>query len=233
MKRDNLSVVSFSGGKDSTAMLLLMIENNIPIDMVVNIDTTKEFPEMYDHIEKVKKYISPIQIMTKEIPFDSLFEHYSWPDISNRWCTDRKIKMFNRIIKQYRNGKNLIRHIGIALDESHRIETRIVRHNSASYPLIDFNMTEADALQFCYDRGFTWNGLYKKFSRASCYCCPLSNTDEMRVLYHEYPDLWKKVKDMDTISFRKFWKDKTLTQLENLFKKEDKGFLSWEERRTF
>lgn len=39
--------VSLSGGKDSTAMLLLMIERNMPIDMVLYADTGMEFPEMY------------------------------------------------------------------------------------------------------------------------------------------------------------------------------------------
>lgn len=42
--------VSLSGGKDSTAMLLLMIERDMPIDMVLYADTGMEFPEMYDHI---------------------------------------------------------------------------------------------------------------------------------------------------------------------------------------
>ena len=31
--------VSLSGGKDSTAMLLLMIEQDMPIDVVLNADT--------------------------------------------------------------------------------------------------------------------------------------------------------------------------------------------------
>lgn len=37
-------VVSFSGGKDSTAMLLRLLELNYPIDEVVCCDTYKEFP---------------------------------------------------------------------------------------------------------------------------------------------------------------------------------------------
>lgn len=42
--------VSLSGGKDSTAMLLLMIERGMPIDMVLSADTGMEFPEMYEHL---------------------------------------------------------------------------------------------------------------------------------------------------------------------------------------
>ena len=49
--------VSLSGGKDSTAMLLLMIERDMPIDMVLYADTGMEFPEMYNHIAKLDAYL--------------------------------------------------------------------------------------------------------------------------------------------------------------------------------
>ena len=45
--------VSLSGGKDSTAMLLMMLERGMPIDVVLYADTGMEFPEMYDHLSKV------------------------------------------------------------------------------------------------------------------------------------------------------------------------------------
>lgn len=45
-------IVSFSGGKDSTAMLLRMLEENMPVDEILFYDTGKEFPDMYDHIKK-------------------------------------------------------------------------------------------------------------------------------------------------------------------------------------
>ena len=52
--------VSLSGGKDSTAMLLLMIERSLPINTVLWADTGMEFPEMYDHIRKVDMVVSTI-----------------------------------------------------------------------------------------------------------------------------------------------------------------------------
>ena len=47
----------FSGGKDSTAMLLVMIEKEMQIDEICFADTGMELPEMYEHIKKVEKYI--------------------------------------------------------------------------------------------------------------------------------------------------------------------------------
>ena len=49
--------MSFSGGKDSTAMLLRMIEENMKIDEIIFLDTGVEFPEMYNHIKQVEEYI--------------------------------------------------------------------------------------------------------------------------------------------------------------------------------
>jgi 3'-phosphoadenosine 5'-phosphosulfate sulfotransferase (PAPS reductase)/FAD synthetase len=48
---------SFSGGKDSTAMLIKAIELNEPIEDIVMFDTGWEFPEMHEHIKKVESYI--------------------------------------------------------------------------------------------------------------------------------------------------------------------------------
>ena len=56
-----MNIVNFSGGKDSTAMLLMMLEKDIKVDKIVCIDTTKEFPQMYEHISKVQDII-PIKI---------------------------------------------------------------------------------------------------------------------------------------------------------------------------
>lgn len=46
-------LASFSGGKDSTAMVLRMIERGDKIDEVLYCDTTMEFPAMERHVEKV------------------------------------------------------------------------------------------------------------------------------------------------------------------------------------
>ncbi len=51
-------IVSFSGGKDSSAMLLRMIELKMPIDEIVFADTTLEFPEMYEWINKIEELIN-------------------------------------------------------------------------------------------------------------------------------------------------------------------------------
>lgn len=55
--KEQYHLISFSGGKDSTAMLLGMLECDMKIDCILFCDTRLEFPAMYDHIAKVEKNI--------------------------------------------------------------------------------------------------------------------------------------------------------------------------------
>ena len=94
---DEMHIVSFSGGKDSTAMLLRMVELNMPIDEIIFCDTGVEFPQMYAHLDKVEAYIGRhITRLRRERSWeDMMFRHvkkngvvgYSFPDFRNRWCT--------------------------------------------------------------------------------------------------------------------------------------------------
>lgn len=53
-RKDKLYVASLSGGKDSTAMVLRLVEEQRPLDLVLFCDTGLEFPQMYDHVRKVE-----------------------------------------------------------------------------------------------------------------------------------------------------------------------------------
>lgn len=224
------NIISFSGGKDSTAMLLMMIERKMPIDRIICVDTTKEFPAMYRHIEQVKEYIYPLEIEIIKIDFDYWFsEHiktrgknkgkkgYGWCDFRNRWCSALKRDAIKRVI-----NKGDVEYHGIACDEKHRADKNKDGRN-IKYPLVDWKITEQDALQYCYDKGFNWEGLYEGFNRVSCWCCPLSRIGELRELHNKHPDLWKKLEIMDKKSYRQFKPDYSVDELKLKFERKDYG----------
>ena len=66
-------MVSLSGGKDSTAMLLMMLERKMPVDIILFCDTGLEFPDMYKHLDEIEKYIGR-KITRLKAPFS--FEYY-------------------------------------------------------------------------------------------------------------------------------------------------------------
>lgn len=230
-----IHVVSFSGGKDSTAMLLLMIENKMPIDKVIFIDTTKEFPDLYDHIEKVGEYIKPygLKVDKMKIDFDYWFGRhvktkgrykgdagYGWATHCTRWCTGLKIAAAKKVFSSYK-GKQVIGYHGIALDEPKRIRKHTDRE--IRYPLVDLGFTERMALEYCYSKGFDWNGLYNHMRRVSCYCCPLSSIVDLRATRKYYPELWENMKKMDMIAANKFKENYSIEDLDRKFRIEDEN----------
>ncbi|WP_018694343.1 phosphoadenosine phosphosulfate reductase domain-containing protein [Algicola sagamiensis] len=58
---DAQNVISISGGKDSLAMWLLAIENEVPNMHVVFADTGHEHPQTYEYIEYLEKRLGPVQ----------------------------------------------------------------------------------------------------------------------------------------------------------------------------
>lgn len=233
-------VVSFSGGKDSTAMLIRMIEEGMKIDEIICCDTGVEFPEMYEHIEKVNRYVKErlgieITVLRAEHDFEYYLLHYvktrgkykgqkgySFPDFRGRWCTKTlKVSVMKKYLRKYKHYK-LIEYVGIAYDEQTRLGKSSSKGENLRYPLNNWKMIEKDCLQYCYNRGYTWGGLYEKFARLSCWCCPLSRIGELRVLYNNYPKLWAKLEDWQSKTYRKFRSDYTVFQLSERFEKENK-----------
>lgn len=129
------NIVSFSGGKDSTAMLLMMLEKGIKIDEIIFCDTGKEFDELYAHVDKIESYIGRKITRLKS---EHSYEHflydkdiikgpnkgnrgYGWTRINNRWCTkELKYSLINKHLKQY--TEQYTQYIGIAYDEPKRIK---------------------------------------------------------------------------------------------------------------
>lgn len=49
-------IATLSGGKDSTAMIDLLLRYKKPLDYIVFYDTLHEFGLMYEYIDKLSKY---------------------------------------------------------------------------------------------------------------------------------------------------------------------------------
>ena len=249
MNHTGFHAVSLSGGKDSTAMLLMMIERGMPIDLVLSADTGMEFPEMYEHLEKVDAHLfreRGLHITTLRHPrgFEWLmFEEpkqkassianrlrlgvplygNGWPGMKVRWCTGQlKTHLINKEVNRLKGAYNALHYVGIAADEAKRCK-------GEQYPLVEWGMTEAQALQLCYDRGFDFGGLYEIYHRCSCWCCPLQRIDELRKLRRHHPELFARLLDMDNRAramfgagplgqFKKNW---SVERLEQRFALED------------
>lgn len=244
MDKPKYHVVSLSGGKDSTAMVLGMIARGMQIDCILFCDTGLEFPAMYDHLDKLEHDIGrPItrircaqsyEYLMFDTPvkrkanttfaqrYGNIHTGYGWAGPRMRWCTSKlKDGPREKFLRPLREQYDVLEYVGIAADEQYRLDRPRNKTENHIHPLVEWGMTEADCLQYCYNCGYDWNGLYEHFKRVSCWCCPLQSLSELRQLYKYYPDLWATLKDWDSRTWRKFRADYGVAELETRFELEN------------
>jgi 3'-phosphoadenosine 5'-phosphosulfate sulfotransferase (PAPS reductase)/FAD synthetase len=238
MNKERL-VVSLSGGKDSTAMLHMMLERKEKIYKVIFFDSGWEFPQMLEHIDLVEKKtgigitrIKPKQpfnywmykreIKARKGPNKGKVHRIGngWPSPMRRWCTRLKVDALNKAV-----NKDYTQCIGFALDESKRTKSKNLENKKVRFPLIEYGVTEEQAIAYCRLKGYDWDGLYDDFDRVSCFCCPLQKINDLRTLRNKYPELWNKMLEMDSLTpnhNRGFRMYDTVHDLDNRFEIEEK-----------
>lgn len=240
-------IASVSFGKDSLAMLLILLEKQYRLDEVVFYDTGMEFKAIYKTRDKIKKLLEKRGIKYTELkpkePFlykmlekevhkrdGTIQKGYGLCGGRCRWGTSEKNITISKYLKsQY--GSNYKEYIGIAADETKRIEKE--RNEHKLLPLVDWKMTEKLCLEYCYSKGFYWKEnnvkLYDILDRVSCWCCANKNNKELRNYKKYLPEYFEKFYDLAFFVMRKAandksWKvaDKFLTKLEKIkFEKGD------------
>lgn len=233
-------IVSYSGGKDSTAMLLKMIDNKMQIDDIIYCEVMAtstlggEYPEMYEYLEKVDNYLLKTinkkitriktyinfeeQFYTKKKRGKHIGEIYGFPFTCGSWCNDRlKVKALRKYEKSL--GEEYMSYIGIASDEPKRL-ARLKKNQRA--PLAEWGMTELDCLEYTKAKGL-YNPLYDKFDRLGCWFCVKQNLRDLKILRKDYQHLWNMLLKWQMDSKTKFRPNYTVQELEAKFKKEDKA----------
>ena len=236
-------IASVSFGKDSLAMLLRLLEENKPLDEVVFYDTGMEFKAIYNIRDKIIEILKQMNIKFTELKpkcefcykmFDKQVKAkngtthygYSWCGGGCRWGTTEKLVALEKYCK------GAVEYVGIAVDEPKRLEKE--RKGNKQFPLAEWNMTEKDCLQYCYDKGYNWleDGveLYSILDRVSCWCCANKNLKELKNYYLYLPKYWDNLKQFQSKTDRPFKYNKyTIFDLEEKFKlelthqHEDKG----------
>jgi len=202
MEQEKETVICFSGGKDSTAMLLRMIELEEKIDHIIFADTGFEYPELYDYIKRIETLIGrKITIVKSKKTFNEWMygkltsgknegKIRGFPFILGAcyWMRESKVYPISRFLK----GIEYIRCIGIAKDE----ENRIQKDKNIRYPLIEWGWTEQDCVNYLNKKSLL-NPLYMNFKRIGCYFCPKQNDYSKWLTWKFYPELWKRIEKIE------------------------------------
>lgn len=217
-------IASCSCGKDSLAMVYKIIESDMPLNEIVFYDTGMEFNSIYNNWNLLQEFAQKRGIKCTTLypkrPFlYMMFEHphtsrkdgitkygYSWCGGRCRWGTTEKLQAIDKYCEQ----QNAICYVGIAADEKQRIKKE--RKPYKRFPLVDWDMKEADCLQYCYNHNIKWleqSGdkyidLYSILDRVSCWCCANKNQWELFNYWKYLPYYWNRLKELQRKNERPF-----------------------------
>lgn len=206
--QEQLLIMSYGGGTQSTAMLIMISKNLIPKpDIIIHADTGSELPETVEFIEIAKRFSEDVL----KIPFaivrshrgslhEDYLKHGNIPIIGSRSCTGNfKIRPQRRLVRHIvgRRNKHLaVCMLGITTDEENRRAESEVAWMSLEYPLLDY---------FPYSREecITLNALNGwNVGKSGCFCCPYQGGKKWLELKSEHPDLFNIAIEMEEKKMR-------------------------------
>lgn len=212
-------IASWSGGKDSTASIILAHEHNESLDLIIfsevmfDENTSGELPEHIDFIKnkaipKFEEWGYEVKILHSNKTYLDCFYQVQRrsriPErIGKRWgfpmtgkcminsqCKIWQIKKFWKEIKE-----PFIQYIGIAVDEPTRME-RIVNSGNKVSLLEKYGYTEKMAFELCekYD---LLSPIYDFVPRGGCWFCPNARYAELKYLRTNHRNLWDKLLELE------------------------------------
>jgi len=219
-------IVMYSGGKDSTAALLYVLNyirnyNKKNRVRVLFADTGIEHPLTYKYIEYVEKKLNiNIEKLNNDEFLDVCLDKKMFPRPLTRFCTkELKVRPFrewiynNYVSQGKRAGTDFIVVQGIRAEESERRAAVYSEFNEKTYKVNykPFNViywhpilhwTATDVFKYIEDNGLQQNKVYThlKLNRASCFPCIMSNLNEIKHIANDTEAL-KRIIEMEKALF--------------------------------
>ncbi|MGB3136162.1 MAG: phosphoadenosine phosphosulfate reductase family protein [Nodosilinea sp.] len=161
-------IMGISGGKDSTALAVLL-HREIPEMEYFFCDTGKELKETYEYLGKIEARLGiKIQRLNPERDFDHWLEIYDGylPSPKSRWCT-KQLKIIP--LEKFVGDDEAISYIGIRADE-HRDGYISTKPNiKPVYPFKERNLAKTDIIRLLEDSGIGLPDYYEWRSRSGCF----------------------------------------------------------------
>lgn len=195
---NSVFVVSASGGKDSTAVILAMREAGIPARYVYA-DTGWEVQEVYDYLATLERLLG-ITIERVGHPggmVAKIRQRANFPSRMTKWCTgelkrDQIRKVHERIREE--EDTDTVSVLGIRAEES------AARADMPEFEYVDkhwggyvwrpiMGWTVEDVLAIHHRHGVPVNPLYRLgFGRVGCMPCIFANKSEVKLMAEHFPE---------------------------------------------
>lgn len=215
-------IASWSGGKDSTATIILAHEHEEPLNTIIfsEVMFDKQISgELPEHISFVREKCKPlfeswgykVNILRAEKNYMDCFNHVVEKPTKNQankgkrkgfvmqgHCDvqrDCKLKPIADYFKET-DTDQIIQYVGIAIDEPKRLK-RLEGGKPVKISLLQkYGYTEAKALELCKKYGLL-SPIYDFSTRGGCWFCPNAKLAELKHIRNNYPDLWQRLLDLE------------------------------------
>lgn len=209
------SVVSLGAGTQSSALLLLAIDDALPDayarpELAVFADTGAEPGEVYEWLAFLTDLAegSGVEVQTvghaqetdlADVAARHIPSHVANDDgttgMASRYCTSdwkvRPVKRAARAHMEAKGAKQLDMLLGMSLDEVHRMKPSRVGYITHRYPLIDLRWKRQDTINYVHER------TGRTPPRSACTFCPYRSPREWARLRDTDPDGWQQAVEVD------------------------------------
>lgn len=184
-------ILGLSGGKDSTALAVLMRQKYPELQIEYFFcDTHKELPETEEYLDRIEARLGiTITRLEAERGFDHWLDVYggTLPSPKMRWCT-KQMKILP--LEKFIGDDEAISYIGIRADENRDGYVSTKPNIKPVFPFKEHGLVKADIIQLLEESGIGMPDYYRWRSRSGCFFCFFQRKYEWVMLAQEHPDLF-------------------------------------------
>lgn len=205
-------MINFSGGKDSSCLLLMAQKVNADINLVY-MTSGLELPGTVEFVQKeAEKYNLPLHIIdpVKHYMGDFFYQvrkHGYFPSYGYNYCSSRlKLRPAGRYFRNLYGRKHLYKVNGVRKSESSRRQ-KIYKDKPAIRPdweisghfLVEpiHDWTGRDVRDFLDENNFVVQKQYSAFGVSGCGYCPFYQVEIYQRVLSVYPDFYDKIIELE------------------------------------
>jgi hypothetical protein len=177
--------LSFGGGVQSTALLLLLVDRGIDFEAVYA-DHHTDWPHVAEHVARMQQ-VHPITVLDTGDLYAECLRYEIMPSRWQRWCTCQfKVEPMRAYYQ-----RPCVVYLGISADEAHRAKASGDPDIEHVYPLVDEGIDRQGCIEIIKAHGLPVPG------KSTCYLCPFQSGRDFVRLRQYHPELFERVKVME------------------------------------
>jgi len=192
-----VTVISYGGGVQSTALVVLSLSEQWRVDEIVHVDLMDaESPATREYVARFREWLQrehgrDITVIERNMYRDMLarpeFTPVPWRGknfMLQRQCTRQyKVAPLQRYLYGRYPGERIGLMLGISVDEYHRMRDSSAARIEHVYPLVDRRLARWQCRDIIERAGLAVP------SKSSCWFCPYRSSASQWALVQRYPDL--------------------------------------------